>query len=99
MSNSGQRYGVLNADGTLQVDSNDGKLRIVLSHKKGIIEGNVMETFRTTYFVKDGLEWERTLTSQDYKNTDEFLQAISLSSDFTEAIKDIRQQKGFEVGR
>ncbi len=90
-------HGIINADGTLEVESNDRQLKIVLSRVKVMQDGESVEAFRTSYFVKDGLEWERTIESANYMSSDEFLDAISKSNEFTEAITDIDEQKK-EIG-
>ena len=86
-------FGILNADGTMQVDSNDRGLRIVLSRFKNIQDGEIVETFQTSYYIKEGFGYEKTLESHNYNTADEFLQAISTAADFTEAVNDIKQQK------
>ncbi len=88
-------HGILYADGTLEVVSNDRELKIILSRAKVMQDGENVEAFRTSYFVKDGLEWERTTESANFKSVDEFLDAISngKGSEFTEALRDIKEQK------
>lgn len=86
-------HGIIYPDGTLEVTSNDNGLKIILSRIKVIKDEKNVETFRTTYFVKEGLEWERTLESAIFKTSDEFLEAISRSNDFSEAVSDITKQK------
>ena len=92
-------HGILNTDGTLQVESNDRELRIVLSRIMLIDEGKKVETFRSTYYVKDGFEWQQATNSDDYKSTKDFLNAIRNAEDFALAVRDIeQQQKGKRVG-
>ena len=86
-------HGILNADGTLQIDSNDRGLRIILSSVKNIEDGRVVEAFKSSYYVNEGFGWERTLETHKYHSVEEFLKAINNSSDFTEAVKDIQQQR------
>lgn len=93
MDNKRILHGTLYADGSLEVESNDRQLKITLSRAKLFHEGERREMFRATYYVKDGFEWERTIESANYENADEFLQAISKASDFSEAVRDIQQQK------
>lgn len=89
-------YGILNADGTLQIESNDRGLRIVLSRIICVDEGDKVETFRSTYYVKDGFEWQQATNSENYKSTKDFLNAIRNADDFTLAVRDIEQQKNGE---
>ena len=93
MSKKRISHGFLYADGTLEVTSNDNGLKIILSRIKVIKDGKNAEAFRTTYSAKDGLEWERTLESAFFKTSDEFLEAISRSNDFSEAVNDLTKQK------
>ncbi len=86
-------HGILNADGTLQVESNDRELRIYLSRIKIIDEGKVVETYRTTYYVKDDLEWQQTTDGENYDSPGVFLAAIRNAPDFAQAIRDIDEQK------
>lgn len=86
-------HGILNADGTMQVESNDRELRILLKRSVNFDEGKYIEVYYTEYFVKDGFEWEKTLNSENYKSADEFLDAIRKSEDFTLAVRDIDEQK------
>lgn len=87
-----QPYGILYADGTLQVESNDRELRIILSHIIVIDEGKKIENYRSTYFVKDGFEWQQTTESANYNSAEHFIEAISYADDFTLAIRDIDEQ-------
>ena len=100
MRETRQPYGILYDDGTLEVESNDRQLRITLSKTKVFKDdGSQVEMFRSTYYVKDGLEWERTLNSANYNDAEDFLEAISSSEDFTQSVRDIReQQKEREAG-
>lgn len=86
-------HGFLNADGTMQVESNDRELRILLKRSVIFDKGQVLEVFYTVYYVKDGLTWQKTLNSANYKSADEFLTDISNCDDFTQAVRDIEQQK------
>lgn len=86
-------HGFINADGTMQVESNDRELRIILKHSVNLDEGKYIEVYYTEYFVKNGFEWEKTLNSANYKSADEFLDAIRKSNDFTLAVRDIDEQK------
>lgn len=86
-------YGFINANGTMQVESNDRELRILLKRSINFDEGRMDENFYTEYFVKEGFEWQKTLNSENYKSADEFLEAISRSNDFSEAVSDITKQK------
>ena len=85
-------YGILNADGTLQVESNDRKIRIVLSHISVFDEDRQIDAFRSTYYVKDGFEWQQALNSANYNSTNDFLDAIRYSDEFMLAVRDIEQQ-------
>jgi len=86
-------YGFINANGTMQVESNDRELRILLKRSINFDEGRMDENFYTEYFVKEGFEWQKTLNSENYKSADEFLAAISKTEDFTMAVRDIEEQK------
>lgn len=86
-------FGILNADGTIQVDSNDRGLRIILSRFKYIDNGKIVEAFRTSYYIKEGGGYTKTIESHTYDTADEFLKAISSAADFTNAVKDIEEQK------
>lgn len=88
-----QPYGILYADGTLQVESDDRKLRIILSHIIVIDEVEKAETYRSKYFVKDGIEWQQTTYSTNYSSVERFIEAIRNADDFTLAIRDIDEQK------
>lgn len=86
-------YGILNADGTMQVESNDRELRILLKRTMVLNEGQQLEVFYTVFYVKDDFEWQKTNNSENYRSADEFLDAIKKSSDFTLSVRDIEQQK------
>ena len=88
-----QTHGILHTDGTLEVESNDSQLKITLSRVKILQEEKQCEIFRSAYYVKEGFEWQRTIESANYKTVDEFIEAISHSDEFTEAIHDIEKQK------
>ncbi len=91
---TGSLYGIVNADGTMQVESNDRELRITLSHIRVIDEdGRCVEAYRSTYYIKDGKEWQQALNSANFKSSDDFLDAIRYVEDFTLAVRDIEQQK------
>lgn len=85
-------YGFLNADGTMQVESNDRELRILLKRAIVFDKGQQLEVFYTVLYVKDGFEWQKTNNSVNYHCTDEFLDIIRKSEDFTLAVRDIEQQ-------
>lgn len=86
-------YGVLMVDGTMEIISNDRQLKIAIVKSRVIQEGEINEFYRSVYWVKDGLEWERVSESQNYKTADEFLSAIEEADDFTLAVADIKRQK------
>ena len=86
-------YGFINANGTMQVESNDRELRILLKRSVVFDEGRQLEVFYTVYYVKDGFEWQLTNESSNYHSFDEFLDAIRKSEDFTLAVRDIEEQK------
>ena len=86
-------YGFINANGTMQVESNDRELRILLKRSILLEEGRQLESYYSVYYVKDGFEWQKALNSENYKSADEFLNAISNCEDFTLAVRDIEQQK------
>ena len=86
-------YGIINANGTMQVESNDRELRILLKRSVTFDEGRQLEVYYTEFFVKDGLEWEKTLNGANFKSANEFLDAIKKSEDFTLAVRDIEEQK------
>ena len=86
-------HGFINADGTMQVESNDRELRILLKRSVIFDEGRQFEVFYTVYYVKDGFEWQLTNESSNYHSSDEFLDAIRKSEDFTLAVRDIEEQK------
>lgn len=85
--------GIEYADGTLEVISNDKALKIILSSVKVIHEGKKIEFYRSTYFMKEDGGWQRTLESASYQTSDEFIDAISKSGEFSQAVSDIRQQE------
>lgn len=82
-------HGIIYSDGTLEIMSNDRKLKIILSKVTIYQDGENVEAFRTTYFVKEGLEWERTLESVNYRTLNEFLEIISKVVDFSQAVIDV----------
>lgn len=82
-------HGIIYSDGTLEIMSNDRKLKIILSKVTIYQDGESVEAFRTTYFVKEGLEWERTLESANYRTLNEFLEIISKVVDFSQAVIDV----------
>ncbi len=86
-------FGILYADGTLEVESNDRQLKITLSRLKVFQDGENVEAFRSSYFVKEGLGWASTIESANYKSAENFLEAIRASNEFSEAIRDIQEQK------
>ncbi len=92
-------HGIINADGTMQLDSNDGELRILLKHTNIFNEEKQLEVFSTVLYVKDDFEWQQTNNSVNYQSADEFLEVIKKSDDFTLAVRDIEQQrKGERIG-
>ena len=86
-------HGILNADGTMQVESNDRELRILLKHSIVFDEGRQLEAYFTEYYVKEGFGWQKTLNSANYKSADEFFDAIKNAEDFALAVRDIEHQK------
>lgn len=90
-------HGILNADGTMQVESNDRELRILLKRSIFFDEGRQLEVFFSEYYVKEGLGWQKTLNSANYKSADEFFDAIKIAEDFALAVRDIEQQKKGEM--
>ena len=93
MRETEKTYGVLMADGTMEVISNDRQLKIAIVKSTVIQDGEITEFYRSVYWVKDGLEWERVNESQSFKTKDEFLNAIDVADDFTLAVADIKRQK------
>ena len=92
-------HGILNADGTMQVESNDRELRILLKRSVVFDEVRQLETFYTVYYVKDGHGWQMTTNSGNFKSADDFLAALRNTEDFALAVRDIEQQKkGDKVG-
>ena len=86
-------HGVLMADGTMEVVSNDRQLKIAIVKACVIQDGEVKEFYRSKYWVKDGLEWERVNESANYNSPGDFLNAIREADDFTMAVADIERQK------
>lgn len=86
-------HGFINADGTMQVESNDRQLRILLKRSMVLEEGRQFLFYYSVYYVKDGYEWQKTTNSANYKSADEFLAAIRNAEDFTLAVRDIEEQK------
>ena len=86
-------YGLLNSDGTMQIESNDRELRILLKRSIVFNEGRQLEVFFSEYYVKEGFGWQKTLNSANYKSADEFFGAIKNAEDFAFAVRDIEQQK------
>jgi hypothetical protein len=86
-------HGILNADGTMQVESNDRQLRILLKRSIIFEEGRQLEVLFSEYYVKEGFGWKKTLNSANYKSADEFLDAIRNAEDFALAVRDIDEQK------
>ena len=86
-------HGFINADGTLQVESNDHGLRILLKHSIVFDEGRQLETYFTEYYVKEGFGWQKTLNSANYASVDVFLEALRNVDNFSKAIQDIERQK------
>lgn len=86
-------HGFLNADGTMQVESNDRGLRILLKRSVVFDNGQVIEVFYTVYYVKEGLAWQKALNSAKYKSAEEFFDVIRNADDFTLAVRDIERQK------
>lgn len=93
---TGTLYGFLYADGTMQVESNDRELRILLKRSVMYDKGQVLEYFYTVFYVKDGSSWQKTTNTANYRSADEFYDAISKTEDFTLAVRDIEQQKNGE---
>ena len=93
MKETEKAYGVLMVDDTMEVISNDRQLKIAIVKSRVIQDGEINEFYRSVYWVKDGLEWERVSESQNYKTADEFLSAIEGADDFTLAVADIKRQK------
>ena len=90
-------YGFINANGTMQVESNDRELRILLKRSVVFDEGRQLEVFFSEYYVKEGFGWQKTLNSANYKSADEFFDAIKIAEDFALAVRDIEQQKKGEM--
>lgn len=86
-------HGFINADGTMQVESNDRQLRILLKRSMVLEEGRQFLFYYSVYYFKDGYEWQKTTNSANYKSADEFLAAIRNAEDFTLAVRDIEEQK------
>lgn len=91
-------FGLLNADGTMQVESNDRELRILLKRSLVFDNDRAIERFYTIYYVKEGISWQKTLNVENYSSSEEFLDAIEKTSEFTIAVRDIRKQKRAMVG-
>ena len=86
-------HGILNADGTMQVESNDRELRILLKRSIVFDEGRQLESFYTEYYIKDGFEWQKTLNSENYKCAEDFFKALKQSENFSLAVCDIEEQR------
>lgn len=86
-------HGFINANGTMQAESNDRELRILLKRSVVFDKGQQFETFCTVYYVKEGFGWQQTNESSNYHSADDFLDAIRKSDDFTLAVCDIEEQK------
>lgn len=82
-------HGIIYSDGTLEIMSNDRTLKIILSKVTIHQDGENVEAFQTAYFVKEGLEWSRTLKSATYRTLKEFLEIISKVVDFSQAVIDV----------
>lgn len=85
--------GVLFADGTMEVVSNDRQLKIAIVKCRIFQDGEQREIYRSEYWVKDGLEWERVNDSANYNTPDEFLDTIDGAEDFSRAVADIKAQR------
>lgn len=85
-------FGVLMADGTFEVESNDRGLKIAIALVQTILNGTKQERYHTDYWVKDGKEWQKVDNGAFYNSPNEFLDLLKCAEDFSRAVADIRQQ-------
>lgn len=78
----------IQSDGGLEMESNDGSMKILLK-RTIIFTGNMEgESFNTALFIKEDDGWTKTNNSTPYNSIEDFVRALGESEDFTQAVKD-----------
>lgn len=73
-----------------EVISNDGTIKVRLLHTI-ILEGSMESGFYyTKMWIKEGNGWAEVNNTQSYRSKEEFIDAISESEDFTQALSDYK---------
>ena len=84
---------ILYTDGTVEVVTNDGQVKIILFPQKIQNDGEQTEGFRSVFFVKEYGNWVRGLNVETYRTNTEFIEAISKCPEFSEAAQEIKEQQ------
>lgn len=75
-----------------EVISNDESVKVTLSRSRiyiGVIEG---EVYTATYYVKEGVEYEKCNTTNQFQSIDEFMRRLDGNEDYSEACLDFMRE-------
>lgn len=71
--------------------SNDGEVKVCLLHST-LMEGSIDSDFYyTVTWILEDVGWVRANNTSNYKTKEEFIEAISNSEDFTQAVSELRK--------
>ena len=88
---------ILYTDGTVEVVTNDGQVKIILFPQKIQNDGEQTEGFRSVFFVKEYGNWVRGLNVETYRTNTEFIEAISKCPEFSEVLRFLMGKEGLSI--
>lgn len=82
----------MRADGSMELETNDRQVRIMLLRVTVLRDGDLSSSYRSTYWVKENNSWLEIEHGKPYKDVDEFLDEVRQSAELSKAYAEIAEQ-------
>ena len=92
MTEQKKPFGIVRADGSMELETNDRQVRIMLLRVTVLRDGDLSSSYRSTYWVKENNSWLEIEHGKPYKDVDEFLDEVRQSAELSKAYAEIAEQ-------
>ncbi len=92
MTEQKKPFGIMRADGSMELETNDRQVRIMLLRVTVLRDGDLSSSYRSTYWVKENNSWLEIEHGKPYKDVDEFLDEVRQSAELSKAYAEIAEQ-------